>query len=237
MNKIRLQIVLRDALSCSRRKAETYIVENRVKVNGKPACLGLKVNPTKDDITIDSKHIKYSPVKYVYLKLYKPRGYITSLKDECGRQCVADLISDFDVRLYPVGRLDYNSEGLLLITNDGDFANNVLNPRRKVPKTYLTTVSPQVKEEDITDLSKGIAIDGIKLKPAEIQTLKRYENRALLKVKICEGKNRQIRKMFGKFGYDVLRLKRTNIGNINLCGLRPGKYAHLTKAEISYFKS
>lgn len=237
MEKIRLQKVIRDSLNCSRRKAEEFIISGQVFVNGKPASLGDKVDIKLDSIKVFNRYIK--PVinkKFVYIKLYKPRGYITSLKDEKNRKCVVDLIKNVNSRVFPIGRLDYTSEGLLLLTNDGDFANKITNPKSHIAKTYRVTITPIVSEDILNAISNGVMVDGVKTRPSKINIVSLFGNRCILDVTIYEGKNRQIHKMFEQFGYKILRLKRISIGKIKIGDLKPSQFKFLSKNEIEYFK-
>lgn len=235
LEKIRLQKVISESGFCSRRKAEELIQKGRVKVNGRDIEIGVKVDKVKDLISIDGENI-IIPKKqnYRYIILYKPRGYITTMKDENNRnrKCVADLITDVKERIYPVGRLDVNSEGLLLFTNDGDFANDIMHPRKHVTKTYRVTVRPDITDKQAADLSEGVEIDGYKTLPAEIRVLTKERNRVVIDIIIREGKNRQIRRMCEAVGLEVARLKRTSVGPLRLGMLKPGTYRDLKPDEL-----
>lgn len=238
MEKIRLQKIIADSGFCSRRKAEQLISERRVKVNGHPAGIGDKADPRKDLITVDDQRI--ADVKhreYRYVMLHKPRGYVTTMSDEKGRRCVADLISDIDERLYPVGRLDVNSEGLLLFTNDGQFANDLMHPSRHVTKTYRVTVRPDITDEQAARLAEGVVIDGRKTAPAQVLVLSKQPNRVVMEVIIKEGRNRQIRKMMEAVGLEVARLKRTSMGPVKLGMLKPGTHRDLTAEELKALRT
>ena len=193
-NKVRLQKYLSECGVASRRKAEDLIMAGKVKVNGKPASIGDKIDPKSDTVIVAGKKIKKSK-KNTYIMLHKPRGFITTLSDEMGRKCVAQLVEDVGTRVYPVGRLDRDSEGLLLLTDDGEFANALTHPTRHVPKTYRVTVRPTITEEQITALTTGIEIDGRMTMPSEVRVLEKKEGRVVLEIIIYEGRNRQIRKM------------------------------------------
>ncbi len=233
MEKVRIQKLIAQSGYCSRRKAEEYIASGRVTRNGRKASIGDKADPVKDIIAIDGEKITFQNSKELYyIMLNKPRGYITTMSDEQGRRCVADLISDFPHRVYPVGRLDVNSEGLLLFTNDGLFANDIMHPARHVAKRYRVTVKSDVKEEQLTQLASGVVIDGRTTQPAEVRVLTKEPERVVLEIIIREGRNRQIRKMLEAVGLSVARLKRTAIGPLKLGMLRPGKYRRLTKEEV-----
>lgn len=227
-----------DAGVCSRRKAEEMIKDNRVKVNGHPAEIGQRIS-TKDLITVDGERI-FIPRKkeYVYLMMNKPRGYVTTMKDEKGRRCVADILgNEVDARVFPIGRLDVNSEGLLLFTNDGDFANDLMHPSRHVTKTYRVTVHSTVTEEKLVQLTSGVVIDGRKTAPAQVRVLTEEPTRVVLEIVIREGRNRQIRKMCEAVNLDVARLKRTAEGPLRLGMLKPGTFRELTKEELKAIRT
>lgn len=228
---MRLQKYLAECGVASRRKSEELIEAGKVKVNGKTAQIGDKVNPKKDDITVSGKKIVRTK-KYIYIMLHKPRGFITTMSDEMNRKCVAQLVKDVDVRVYPVGRLDRESEGLLLMTNDGEFANAMTHPTKHVPKTYRVTVRPSVSDEQITKLSTGIEIDGRMTAPADVRVIQREEGRVVIEIVLYEGRNRQIRKMCEEIGLEVARLKRTAVGSIKLGMLPQGKWRELTEDEV-----
>ena len=230
-NKVRLQKYLSECGVASRRKAEDLIVAGKVKVNGKPASIGDKIDPARDTVVVAGKKIKRSK-KNTYIMLHKPRGFITTLSDEMGRKCVAQLIEDVGTRVYPVGRLDRDSEGLLLLTDDGEFANSLTHPARHVPKTYRVTVRPTITEEQITALTTGIEIDGRMTLPSEVRVLEKKEGRVVLEIIIYEGRNRQIRKMCDTLGLEVARLKRTQIGSVKLGMLKQGDWRNLTEEEV-----
>lgn len=234
MKDTRIQKAIADAGYTSRRKAEELIEAGKVKVNGHPAEIGMKVDVKKDIITIDGEEIATAKSeKLWYIALNKPRGFVTTTSDELGRKCVMDLLSDIPARLYPIGRLDRNSEGLLLLTNDGAFANMVMHPSGNISKTYRVTVREDVNEEDLIRLSTGVKIDTGVTKPAQITVLEKDENRTVLQFVINEGKNREIRKMCEAVGLTVIRLKRVSIGSIRLGMLQQGKWRELTKDELS----
>lgn len=232
MEKVRLQKILSQSGICSRRKAEEMISQGRVKVNGRVAGLGDGAT-AKDVITVDGERVNYSEKreKY-YIMLNKPRGYVTTISDELDRKCVTDLLSDVPVRVYPVGRLDRNSEGLLLFTNDGKFANDIMHPSRHISKTYRVTVHSSVNEEQLAQLAEGVVIDGRKTLPAAVNVLTQEAERVVLQIVIREGRNRQIRKMCEAVGLDVARLKRTAIGPVKLGMLKPGTFRELTSEEL-----
>lgn len=230
-NKVRLQKYLSECGVASRRKAEDLIMAGRVKVNGKPASIGDKIDPNSDTVVVAGKKIKKTK-KNTYIMLHKPRGFITTLSDEMGRKCVAQLVEDVGTRVYPVGRLDRDSEGLLLLTDDGEFANALTHPTHHVPKTYRVTVRPTITEEQITALTTGIEIDGRMTMPSEVRVIEKKEGRVVLEIIIYEGRNRQIRKMCDSLGLEVARLKRTQIGSVKLGMLKQGDWRNLTEEEV-----
>jgi len=234
--KIRIQKIIADSGLCARRKAEQLIIQGRVLCNGRLVKLGDKADPDKDRIVVDKKHIVYNRKEFKrYLMLYKPRGYFTTMSDERGRRCVKDLIH-LPERVYPIGRLDVNSEGLLLLTNDGKFAHQIMHPSVKVMKTYRVTIRPDITDMQAAELSVGIMIEGRKTAPAQVEILHKEPGRVVLEMKIHEGRNRQIRKMIESIGLEVARLKRTQIGPLRLGMLKPGTYRELTKEEINSLK-
>ena len=232
MEKIRLQKIISQSGICSRRKAEELIVQGRVKVNGRAAGLGDGAS-AKDVVTVDGERIYFSEKreKY-YIMLNKPRGYVTTMSDELDRRCVTELLDGVPVRVYPVGRLDRNSEGLLLFTNDGKFANDIMHPSRHISKTYRVTVRPSVSDEQLVSLAEGVVIDGRKTLPANVSVLSQEQGRAVIQIVIREGRNRQIRKMCEAVGLEVARLKRTAVGPLKLGMLKPGTYRELTSEEL-----
>lgn len=230
-NQVRLQKFLSECGVASRRKAEDLIVAGKVKVNGRVASIGDKINPKKDSVTVFGKKVIKIKNK-TYIMLHKPRGFITTLNDEMGRKCVAQLVEDVGKRVYPVGRLDRDSEGLLLLTDDGEFANAITHPAKHVPKTYRVTVRPSINEDQITALTTGIEIDGKMTMPSEVRVISREEGRVVLEIIIHEGRNRQIRKMCDALGLEVARLKRTQIGSVKLGMLKQGDWRNLTDDEV-----
>ena len=232
MEKIRIQKMIADCGVCSRRKAEELITQGRVKLNGHPVKLGDKCG-FKDLITVDGERI-IMPKKrsFVYLMMNKPRGYVTTVSDELDRRCVMDLLTDVEERVYPIGRLDRNSEGLLLFTNDGEFANSIMHPSRHISKTYRVTVRPDINDEQLVKLSEGVEIDGKKTLPATVVVKEKEEGRVVLLMTIKEGRNRQIRKMCEAVGLEVARLRRISIGPLKLGMLKPGSYRELTADEL-----
>ena len=234
--KIRLQKLLSEAGVASRRKAEELIQAGKVLVNGTPAGLGDRADPEKDRITVDGKPLA-AREKKIYLMLHKPRGAITTMSDEMDRRCVAELVRDVPEHVFPVGRLDRESEGLLLMTNDGDFANAVMHPSRHVPKVYRVTVRPSVTEDQLASLETGMMIDGRRTAPADVRVLFREPGRVVLEVVLREGRNREIRKMCEQLGLEVARLRRTAVGPLKLGMLAPGRWRFLTAEEVRRLRS
>ncbi len=231
-NKIRLQKHLADCGIASRRKAEELIAEGKVKVNGHPAILGQKVDPKRDKIVVKGKTVVAGKNEKVYIMLHKPRGFVTTMSDEKGRKCVTDLVKDAGTRLFPVGRLDLNSEGLLLMTNDGEFANRLTHPSSHVNKTYRVTVSGEVEEEKLLTLREGIMLDGKMTLPCDCFVAERKPDRTVLIFIISEGRNRQIRRMCESVKLEVLRLKRTEIAGVKLGMLPRGSWRPLNEREM-----
>lgn len=232
MEKVRIQKMIADSGFCSRRKAEELMSKGRVKLNGHPVKLGDKCG-FKDIITIDGERI-YMPRKknFIYIMMNKPRGYVTTVSDELDRRCVMDLLEDVEERVYPVGRLDRNSEGLLLFTNDGEFANNIMHPSKHIAKTYRVTVRPDISDEQLVQLSEGVEIDGKKTLPATVIVKEKQPGRVVLLITIKEGRNRQIRKMCEAVGLEVARLRRISVGPLRLGMLKPGTWRELTADEL-----
>ncbi len=237
---IRVQKVLSDMGFASRRAAEKLIEEGRVKINGRVCVIGQKIDPRKDVISVDGEKVvkEYGKNKRRwYVALNKPRGYVTTMSDELGRKCVTELLGDIDERVYPVGRLDKNSEGLLLLTNDGEFANLMMHPSYHINKTYRVTVDAGLNEEQLIKLASGVEIDGKMTLPAIVTVLVREPQRAVIQMVISEGRNRQIRKMCEAVGLEVLRLKRTAVGGIRLGMLKPGEWRELTSQEVKMLRN
>ena len=231
----RLQKILSGRGICSRRKAEEYINDGRVCVNGSVAKLGDSADPDVDEITLDGRPLP-SANEYVYIMLNKPRGFVTTLSDEKGRKNAAQLVADCGTRVYPVGRLDMDSEGLLLFTNDGDFANLLMHPKREVNKTYHVVVT-DYSPENLEKLAQPVTLDGYTIRKPDVKLLKMLaERKALLSVTIHEGRNRQVRRMCDLAGMHVTRLIRISEGALQLGNLQPGKWRYLTAAEVERLK-
>ena len=231
-NKIRLQKHLSECGIASRRKAEELIEEGKVKVNGHVAFLGQKVDPKRDKITVRGKTVVSGNNVKTYIMLHKPRGFVTTLSDDKGRKCVTDLVKDAGTRLFPVGRLDMNSECLLLMTNDGEFANKLTHPSSHVNKTYRVTVAGEVDDEKLITLREGIMLDGKKTLPCDCFVAERKVDRTVLIFIISEGRNRQIRRMCEAVKLEVLRLKRTEIAGVKLGMLPRGSWRPLNEREM-----
>lgn len=229
---VRLQKLISQSGIASRRKAEELIVNGHVKVNGKTAVLGDKALPT-DKIYISGKRlIVPKSGKYRYIMLNKPRGFITTMSDERGRKCVAELVENVGERVYPIGRLDKDSEGMLVFTNDGEFANKVMHPKNSVYKFYRVTVRPDINEDQLVKLETGVELDGKKTAPAMIHVLHKEQGRVVLEMILHEGKNREIRRMCEAVGLEVARLKRIQIGGVKMGMLKQGDWRDLTDAEV-----
>lgn len=229
---VRLQKLLAQSGVASRRKAEELIVNGRVKVNGKTAELGDKALPT-DKIYVSGKRITVPKGgKYRYIMLNKPRGFITTMNDERGRKCVAQLVENVGERVYPIGRLDKDSEGMLIFTNDGEFANKIMHPKNNVYKIYRVTVRPSIDEEQLVKLETGVELDGKKTAPAIVHVIHKEQGRVVLEMILHEGKNREIRRMCEAVGLEVARLKRTQIGSVKMGMLKQGDWRDLTEAEV-----
>lgn len=239
MAEQRIQKVLSDQGICSRRAAERMIDEGRVKVNGHPVTLGDKMDPDYDKVSIDGKTVRIvRKRKYIYIMLHKPRGFITTSSDELGRRTVMDLVKGVGRRVYPIGRLDKDSEGLLLMTDDGAFANLLTHPSGGVGKLYRVTVRPRATEEQIVKMSSGVVLDdGVKTAPAVIHVVTDEPNRTVLEITLHEGRNRQIRRMCESVGLEVIRLKRSAEGPVKLGMLAPGEWRELKRSEVTALRN
>ena len=230
----RLQKVLASRGLCSRRKAEEWITAGRVTCNGAVAQLGDSADPDIDEILLDGEPLP-SAEKFVYILLNKPRGYVTTLSDEKGRRNAAQLVADCGVRVYPVGRLDMDSEGLLLFTNDGDFANSLMHPKHEVNKTYRVNVTGYT-HEGFETLGQPMTLDGYTIRKPDLKLIWVDGEKAQLLVTIHEGRNRQVRRMCSNAGMDVKRLVRISEGSLRLGQLPSGKWRHLTAEEVAALK-
>lgn len=229
----RLQKVIAHAGIASRRKAEEYIVNGRVKVNGKIIReLGTQVGKN-DKVEVDDVPIYKE--EYGYYLFYKPKGVISAVSDDKGRKVVTDFFAHIKERIYPVGRLDYDTSGLLLLTNDGEFSQRLTHPSHEIDKVYVAKVKGLAKKHDLLPLTKGMKIEGYKTAPAafEIISVDLKTNTSIVELTIHEGRNHQVKKMLQAVGYPVQKLKREKYGDLTLKGLRPGEYRNLNKKEIS----
>ena len=234
---IRLQKYLAICGIASRRTSEKFILDGRVAVNGETVTeMGVQVDETKDIVTVDGEIIRPETEKH-YIAYNKPIGEVTTVSDPEGRATVMDKFADYPVRLFPVGRLDYDSEGLLLLTNDGDMMNRVLHPSHEVLKTYWTKISNHVTEEDISALRKGVMIDGKLTSPASVRLIRENTFDTVLLISIHEGRNRQVRKMAEAIGHSVVSLKRVQFGPVSLGDLPSGHWRRLTENEITKLKA
>lgn len=231
MAMVRLQKVLSERGVASRRKAEELIAGGHVKVNGRPAQLGDKVDDRKDVIHVRGKKLGAAP-QSVYVALHKPRGYITTMADEKGRKCVEELVRSVGVPVHPIGRLDRESEGLLLFTNDGDFSNAIMHPSTHVPKIYRVTLRKPMTEEQRLQFEEGIDLDGRRTAPCEVRIVSSAPDRCVVEITLYEGRNRQIRRMCETFGLEVIRLRRNAIGKVKLGMLPTGNWRYLTPDEV-----
>lgn len=235
---IRLQKFIADCGICSRRRAEELIAAGYVSVNRKTARIGDKVTPGEDYVEYRGKEVVPARADAKrYIMLNKPRGFVTTLEDEMGRKCIKQLIEDIPERIVPVGRLDRNSEGLLLLTNDGELVYTLTHPRHNVPKYYLVTVEGKVSDAQVEQLNGPLEIDGYVTDSSVVTVLKREPSRAVLRFELHEGRNRQIRRMCEAVGLRVLRLKRYAVGKLKLSEVKAGKWRDLTADEVRYLKS
>lgn len=234
MEEIRLQKYIAECGVASRRKAEELIIEGRVRINGITVTeMGIKVTE-KDVVEVDGKPVKKEELK-VYIALNKPVGYISSAKDQFGRPTVLDLVTDLKERVFPVGRLDYDTSGLILLTNDGDFTYRLTHPKHEIEKVYEAVLDGVPKKEDIERFEKGLKIDDYITSPANFEIIKCDSKTTTAKITIHEGKNRQVRKMCEKIGCPVIKLKRISIGKVVLGNLKEGEWRNLTPKEIESF--
>ena len=243
MDKIRLQKYFTDCGIMSRRAAEAEIENGNVTVNGVTASLGDKIDPDCDVVEWNGVKVESGAQHRTYIALNKPMGYVTTMSDEQGRKTARDLVSDLNIRVYPVGRLDMYSEGLLIFTDDGELANKMTHPSHHVSKIYVVKVKGSVSEKQFKTLTSPMNIDGYDLKPIDAYILKNGETDrqgnvfSTIKITLYEGRNRQIRRMCEKSGLTVMRLRRIAVGDIKLNGLEVGKWRHLTPEEIEYLKN
>lgn len=236
MEKIKLQKYFSDCGIMSRRAAEREIEAGHVKVNGVAASLGDRIEPGVDRVVWNGRGITRKTRNHTTVALNKPRGYVCTADDEKGRKQVTDLVSDLGVRLYPVGRLDMASEGLIFLTDDGEFANLMTHPKHHLAKVYKVSVKGEPDEKKIASLSEPIEIDGRETMPAEVRLVDRTEGGYRLEFRLFEGRNRQIRRICEKAGLNITRLRRIMIGTVSVNGIAPGKYRVLSDSEISTLK-
>ena len=234
MLPLRLQKFIADSGLMSRRAAEAEIERGNFSVNGHVAQIGVKIDPAKDVIAYKGKRIRYEKKKYTYILLNKPRGYLSSTTDDRGRKCVTDLLDGVDARVYPVGRLDMISEGMILLTDDGELKNRLTHPSPTIPKLYRVKVGGVVTPTQLDILTSPLEIDGYKIKPVDVVITGEDDSGTVLKFTLYEGRNRQIRKMCEAAELTVKRLSRISIGNLKLDGLPVGKWRYLEQSEVDY---
>lgn len=231
----RLQKILAKMGIASRRGAEEIILEGRVTVNGQVAALGMKADMTKDHIKLNGKLLT-RPEPKVYLMINKPRGVITTLSEAEERPSIRDYLRKIKYRVFPVGRLDYDSEGLLLLTNDGDLTHAILHPSKKIPKTYHVKIKGLIEDDKIEKLKRGVKLEDGMTSPARLKKLRKTEENSWIEITIYEGKKRQVRRMFQKVGHSILKLKRVRINGIELGNLPTGEIRYLTPEEVGKIK-
>lgn len=236
---MRINKFLAECGIASRRNCETLVTAGRVKVNGKTVTmLATDVDPELDLVSVDEKPVK--PIaRHLYLVLNKPKGYVCTTNDEFGRKTVMDFFEGKypGKRIFPVGRLDYDTEGLLILTTDGDLSNRLMHPRNEISKTYVAKIEGEIAESDLNKLRQGVILDGVKTKKCKVRLLGTENNVSRVEVVITEGRNRQVRRMFESINRDVIFLKRTAIGDIKLGGLYRGNFRELKENEIEYLKN
>jgi len=233
----RLQKVMSEFGVASRRKCEEMIAAGKVKVNGRFITeQGCKVDIEKDIIEVDGKILKSLDDK-LYIILNKPVGCITSVKDQFGRPTVLDLLNGISIRVFPIGRLDYDTEGLIILTNDGDLTYKITHPKHNIDKTYRALVRGEVNQKDVMNFVMGIEIEDYVTAPAKLEIVKYSKGKSIIDITIHEGKNRQVRKMCSAMGHEVIRLKRIRIGEIGLGNLKIGEWRYLSNSEIKYLKN
>ncbi len=235
--EIRLQKYFTDCGVLSRRAAEAEIAAGRVRVNGEIAQIGAKIDPARDTVTYKGKVVEAKSDRGIYIMLNKPRGYVTTLSDEKGRKCITELISEIEERVYPIGRLDMDSDGLLLLTNDGELTNFLTHPRHEIGKVYHVKVRGKLTGEQLREVGKPVEIDGMMTKPVKVTLISTDRDSSTLEMTLFEGRNRQIRRMCEARDIEILRLCRVSIGEISLGNLAPGKWRFLTHSQVQYLKN
>ena len=236
MEEIRIQKYISDCGLMSRRAAEKEIEQGFFKVNGVKATIGQKIDPDKDEVEYKGKPVKGSSKK-VYVMLYKPRGYVTTMSDDEGRKCIPELLKDIPERVYPCGRLDMDSEGLLILTNDGEVANKLMHPKHHVEKIYHVKVKGEIEPEVLVSLNGPMVIDDYKIKPVQVSIIERKEGNTILRFILSEGRNRQIRKMCEQVNLKITRLKRVAVGDLTIGMLKPGQWKYMNFNEIGILKN
>ncbi|MBE6573270.1 MAG: rRNA pseudouridine synthase [Ruminococcaceae bacterium] len=235
MEPIRLQKFVAECGLMSRRAAEKEILAGNITVNGESVEVGRVIDPARDKVRYKGRPVvKKRNSHKLYLMLNKPRGYVTTMSDDKDRRCVASLVEDVGERVYPVGRLDYESEGMLIMTNDGDLANKLMHPKHHIPKTYNVRIEGDVTKAQLKTLNSEMEIDGYTIKPVETKVLRAKNGYTMLEMILTEGRNRQIRKMCEQVGLEITILRRVAVGEIEMTDLRAGKWRWLTKEEIEY---
>lgn len=238
MDPIRIQKFFTDCGVLSRRAAEEEIKAGNVRINGEIAQIGQKIDPEHDTVTYKGKPVTpETHPKNFYVMLNKPRGYVTTMHDEKGRPCVTQLVEDVPVRIYPIGRLDMDSEGLLLLTNDGDLANKLTHPRHEIPKIYHVKIAGTVTQEQLKALGKPMKIDDYVILPVDVKLISIQKDHCILRMTLFEGRNRQIRKMCQSQNLRILSLRRIAIGDLELGNLAPGQWRYLTQSQVQYLKN
>ena len=233
---MRLNKFMAECGVASRRACDQIIEEGRVRVNGKKVVdLGVSINEDIDNVSVDGKNIKSK--KLIYIMLHKPKGYVTTVSDDLERKTVMELVAEIKTRVYPVGRLDYDTEGLLLMTNDGNLTNKLTHPKHEVSKTYIAKIEGKISEKELNELKAGVIIDGKKTLPCEAKITEVDEKYSKVEISIREGKNHQIKKMFEAIVKNVIFLKRTAVGEIKLGGLTRGTWRYLNDKEMDYLRS
>ena len=236
METVKLQKYFSDCAVMSRRAAEEEIKKGKVTVNGEVAELGLRIDPARDTVIYKGKKISPPKREKTYILLNKPRGTVTTLSDEKGRPTIISLLQGLNIRVYPVGRLDFDSDGLLLLTDDGQLTNRLTHPKHQIPKIYHVTVKGEVNAEQLKKLSSELVIDGYKILPVATEIIKKEPSSTTLKMTLFEGRNRQIRKMCALCELSISSLTRVALGNITLGNLPKGKWRYLSQEEIKYLK-